>query len=343
MKIINKLAVFGVVLLLIGCSKPVLEDRLADKSIFRGVAFVGMTVSDAQSAKAFYDYVFGLAEDTSSSEIPNGLLPAGAENGSTYTSAVLRSTNAQLMLFDFPERDGRENAVAVQGPGIAHVCYQMDKRLAAYQKALEKGATHIGDIDMVKLSPMKPVEYAYVHDHDGIMFEVEHVDMEKLGDEVRPSVDRRIRHVSFATSDIDRLVGFYAKFMGVKKPRRADKLSSSKVDKVSGLPDSELSMGWIQVGNLELEFVQYHSHPVDPRKEPRSIDSLGYNMIVLDVADVSRATELLLAAGGTLLPTGEGRDSEAIVFGRDIDGNLLGMANFPENSRFSADSFEYQY
>jgi len=196
---------------------------------------------------------------------------------------------------------------------------------------------------MVQLNASNPVEYAYIRDPDEIMVEVEHVDIAALGLPVPPSHTHRIRHVSLGTPNMGRAVKFYSKLLEEPKPRRAGRLFSfgnETVDRVSGLPGTKLKMSWFQLRNLELEIIQYTSHPTDTPDVPRPIDALGYNMIVFDVSDIEAAREKLISAGGTVESDVAPMDGGQILFGRDPDGNLLGFQTVPDDALVSSQNFE---
>lgn len=336
--------VIGIVLTLIvvGCGRPPVEKRLADTDLFHGVSLVGMTVSKLEDSEAFYRNSFGL-QDTALNDLDFSSLLTGL-SATTAPSAprtkVLRTTNFQMLMMEF---DGPATgaAVPVNGPGIAHMCYQADKTIDTYQKFLDNGARHIGDQAMQSLSILSPVEYAYAHDPDGLIMEIEHVNFTWVPDSVTGGFDRRIRHVSYGTPDVGRLIDFYAAFFDVEKARRSDVIGSETMDKVSGLQGSKLEFAWVHVGNMELEFIQYHSHPVQSPAQARSLQMLGYNMILLDVADVDQAAKRLLAAGGSLLDTVSSIDGYPVSWGRDVDGNLIGLFSPAAGSPLSARSFDF--
>jgi catechol 2,3-dioxygenase-like lactoylglutathione lyase family enzyme len=232
--------------------------------------------------------------------------------------------------------------VPVNGLGIAHVCYQANDKTRAYQKFLDSGSSTIGNPDMVRLNPKSPVEYAYVRDNDGIMLEIEHVDVSKLQLPEPPKNNYRIRHVSLATSDMNRIVKFYSVLLEEPNPRRAGKyfgLSSDKLDQVSGLPKSKIKMSWFQVRNLELEIIEYLSHPPEVPAEPRPLNALGYNMIVFDVKDIDKARTLFELAGGKIVGDIEPILGGNIIFGRDPDGNLIGLQKVAATSVVSSKNF----
>ncbi|MEL6686345.1 MAG: VOC family protein [Pseudomonadota bacterium] len=310
------------------CSGGSPEQYALKSTLFEGVNYVGISVSDMDAAIAFYQKPADLQ-----------LVDDGIEDG--VETQILRSVNAQIRLMKFPEPT--DVAVTpVQGPGIAHLCVQAAKSTDAYGKFLDNGGTIIGDPEMVTLNPRNPVQYAYVEDSDGNIVEVEHVDVAALELPAPPKNAHRIRHVALATPDIERLTDFYSELLDEPSPRRIGRLrpfGGENIDKVSGLPGSELKMSWFQIRNLELEIAQYFSHPTELPNPPRSVDSIGFNMIVFDVNDLAAAEAKFVAAGGTLETLDPSLDDDTIFFGRDPDGNLLGFQDVSDASVFSSQNF----
>lgn len=341
---------FGLTLALSACgllSGPP-EQELDD--LFIGVHYVGVTVPDIEASASFYEAAFDVermgSDDLSFNDIPATLRPDSAEG---LNSLLLRSANAQIRLMSFngegytPPAD--QTAVPVQGPGIMHVCFQAIKEISAYARALAAGASTIGNPDPVTLSSRNPVKYGYIKDPNGIVTEVEEVDISKLDLPAPPKNSIRMRHFAFATPDIDQMVDFWSALLGGQEPRRIGNwfsLSGDKLDAVSGLPDSEIEMAWFQVKNLEIEIAQYHSHKTELPNSPRPLDAPGYNLIVFDVSNLEAARERLLEAGGTIVAESNSLDGEPIIFGRDPDGNLIGLQALPESSIYSAKNFADQ-
>lgn len=298
-----------------------------EPSGFVGVSYVGVSVSSLQSAVDFHTGAtdLRLVEEGVLAGSP-GLNQIAGHEVSAQTQ-MLQSSNAQLKFMEFTHDAARPkmSGVPVNGPGLAHICWQVDKKTETYQKYLQNGLRVIGSPEMVKLNPFRPVEYAYGYDQDDMIVELEHVDMDKVDLEDRPNYSYRIRHISIATPNIDKLVGFYSRLLNTSKPRRVNNIGSSKAELVSGLKDTELSMAWFQVGNLELELIQYHSHPTQLPASPRPVDATGYNMIVFDVENLSDARQKVIDAGGSIETEAEETPSGMMLFARDTDGNLLGL------------------
>lgn len=339
--------ILGVTALLSACGGTPPNAKIPTDSVIKGVNYIGAAVSDLERTASFYNGSVDLqsVDDRVISENPLFDTLAG-RTGVTVETRLMRSVNAQVRFMNFASPSNQAQAAAqmdVQGPGIAHVCYQVDEKTQAYQKFLAGGARHIGDREMVHLSPDNPVRYAYSRDADGLIAEIEHVDLTKLDRPGGSSNQYRIRHVSLATPDIDRAVEFYEQFLDQPSPRRAGrllKISGENVDKVSGLEGSELEMAWFQIRNLELEIIQYHSHPTEIPEKPRPVDAIGYNMIVFDVADMDAARKRLVDAGGTVVTEPGPMDGGQIMYGRDPDGNLIGLQVAATDSVYSSQNFK---
>lgn len=123
---------------------------------------------------------------------------------------------------------------------------------------------------------------------------------------------------------------------GAPRERRFN-LVNKTLDTTSNLDDVKLNVAWYQIGNLELEVWQYLNPPPKPPTAPRPLEALGYNMIVLEVSDIDAASKRLVAAGGKMESKAPApMDGGRIAFGRDPDGNLLGLFAVPTTSPLSA-------
>lgn len=338
------LSIAATLYILTGCS-PAPQTPLSSASVIKGVNYIGVTVTDLDRATDFYTEMMDLELVGSDPFIPAPSMSALVGSDQTRAQTrMLRSVNAQFRLMQFDQAAGITPAPAppVQGPGIAHLCFQVAQSTNMYQRALDSGATPIGAPELVQLIGRNPVYYGYAHDQDGILFEIEEVDKEKLPEDRRPPNDYRIRHVSLATGDMDRLISFYSSLLDTPNPRQvggSNGVSGERFDKVSGLTNSSIRMTWFQVRNLELEIFEYVSHPPQANDTPRTLTDVGYNMIVFDVADLDAARTKFLSAGGTLELESEQLDGAPAFFGRDPDGNILAFQAAEASSGVSSQNF----
>lgn len=323
------------------------ESTRPTDALVQGVNYVGVSVGNLDASTEFFATAVNL-QAVEAGELRQSLvLDALADRpGVRAATSLMKSSNAQLRFMQFanPSRLAKQTKpMDVQGPGIAHVCFQVAKKTKAYDRFLSLGAAPIGVRDMVRLNVRNPVEYAYARDLDSIIFEVEHVDVEALDLDVPPKNDYRIRHVSLATPDMNRAVKFYSVLLQDDKPRRLGRLfglSGEGLDQVSGLDGAEIEMAWFQVRNLELEIIQYLSHPTQTSSAPRPVDALGYNMIVFEVTDLGAVRQKLVAAGGVVVSEALPMDGGLSLFGRDPDGNLLGFQQLAPSSTLSSQNFK---
>lgn len=343
-----KSALFAACLVMLNACAPQTSE-LPEDSVIKGVGWVGATVSDLGRTTKLYEDAIGLEQVDDQAITQNALLDKliGRE-GVEVQTRMMRSVNMQMRFMSFASPSAQAQAttpVPVQGPGFMHMCYQVDQRTQTYEKFLEGGATFLGKKEMQQLNPNNPVYYSYSTDFDGLIAEIEHVDVAALDLPEPPKNDRRIRHLALATPDLERLTDFYSVLLGQPEFRRLGnwsflRLEGEKLDAVAGLDGIVGESAFFQIRNLELEIFKFHSHPTELPEKPRPIDALGYNMMVLDVSDLDAARALLIEAGGTIVTERAPFDGGEIIFGRDPDGNLIGLQTAPTDALVSSRNFK---
>jgi catechol 2,3-dioxygenase-like lactoylglutathione lyase family enzyme len=163
------------------------------------------------------------------------------------------------------------------------------------------------------------VYYAYARDHDGIMYETEHLDHAPFEGPIWFS------HVALVSPDLDRLVEFYSLLFDAEPNRRTNRASGPRFDEVAGYDDVMIRAAWFDIGNMILEMWQF-VNPVTPEPEkPPSIEDLGYNKVAFEVSDLYKEYERLTALGVAFLssPTMSVDGWEVCL--RDPDGNLISL------------------
>ena len=173
------------------------------RSSFIGIHHVGMSVSDLQASIEFYTEALGISLQavTEKMQHDNGNLGFSAPSN----SAVLAFPNGYLKLSEYDRSDLPPSAVLpVKGPGITHVCYQSPTSEDIYQRLMDGGATPVSRGQQPVHLLGQGVYYAYARDHDGIMYETEHLDHAPFEGPIWFS------HVALVSPDLDRLVEFYS-------------------------------------------------------------------------------------------------------------------------------------
>lgn len=342
----TKLAILALLLTTAACGQSGAPKLEKPDSVIQGVDYIGMAVDDLDAAEAYYARGFATAVvDASPLPAGNALAQLHPEGGAAAQTRTLRRNNAQIRLIAFDARSAagsKLRGVPVQGPGIVHMCFQVAQQTDAYRRLLAAGGAPVGKRGLVQLNERNPVYYGYVRDPKAVITEIEQVDLAKLDRPRKSSALYRVRHVSMATSNLRPMIAFYSAFLGGQDPRHVGKwinVSGDRVDRVSGLSGSKIEMAWFQLRNLEIEIFQYHSHPVQRPSAARPLDAPGYNMIVFDVSDIAKARRRLQEAGGTIVTVPGTLDGGQVVFGRDPDGNLIGLQELPASSVLSAKNF----
>jgi catechol 2,3-dioxygenase-like lactoylglutathione lyase family enzyme len=312
---------------------PSLSSDADPATLVRGIAYIGQSVSDLEATTRYYTSTGGLSVVAEGGFLGGRQLARIEGMSAPLRSRLIRGASGQIRIMEFqmPSRAAREaGVVPVQGPGITHVCHQSHHDKGLWKRFVDAGARPVSRTgDLVQLRADVPVLYGYARDADGTMLEVEQILAEGL------EWSYRMRHVAICVRDIDRTVAFYTALLGRSPRERRSNLMNPTLDTTADLDNVKLDVAWYNLVNLELEIWEYISHPAATPAAPRPLAALGYNMIVFDVANAGRAAERLVAAGGTLVSGAATIDAGVMAFGRDPDGNLLGLLEVDAGSAYS--------
>jgi catechol 2,3-dioxygenase-like lactoylglutathione lyase family enzyme len=307
-----------------------------DVSTVKGINHVGLSVHDLDRAVSFYTSVMPL-ELADRCMVGGGPGSLGIDSMSTepLDVALLRGPNAYLELLEVaPAQSGETTPLAVEGPGLTHVCFQSPEHAQLYSRFIEQGATAVSSDDApIDLNGVG-VRYGYARDIDGIMFEVEQLDEPRFGDPIW------IAHVALVSPDIDRLVDFYQDVLGVAPYGRVNKVTGPRVDQVTGLDGARIRAAWFNAGNMVLELWEYIVPATPEPTEPRAFAAPGYNRFVFEVADFDREVERLSGHGVEFVTEPAEVDGSREIYAKDPDGNLFGLLQLPVDSDMSLDRLE---
>ena len=123
------LAGLMITLLLSACSRTV-PVSFDENSLFQGINFVGVSVSDLDEASARYSNATALVAVKDMSLAKDAVITQLDTTSGDISARLMRGTNAQLLFMHFETGERAEpSPVPVQGPGIAHVAFQVNKTL----------------------------------------------------------------------------------------------------------------------------------------------------------------------------------------------------------------------
>ncbi len=254
-----------------------------------------------------------------------------AENTS-LRCAILQAPNMRLELVEFEENIGRSTSrMPVQGPGMTHTCYQTPSSHSGYDKFVHAGAAILSTGDEPVDLGGYGVTYAYAHDPEGNMLEMEQLDpavLERMGYFNSPVLNGEkmwLSQIALVSHDLDRLMRFYADLFGIAPSRQAEIKGNKRADAIAGLEDAHILGGWFQLNDKSkvLELWQYKSPQSAPMTDQRHPRSLGYSF-VLEVTDIERAcAHLNRVEGAHVLSDPVEFGTHRAVYCKDIDGNVF--------------------
>lgn len=293
---------------------------LADNRI-KGVRFIGKTVSDIDQTVAFYQKAvpFELVKRyrVPVSEMFHAKM-VSKDHGEVEV-ALIRTATVFVKLIDFdPDVTEKPYMKPVFGPGYTHICFQSpatDPALSKFDKTGLKMVSLNAPVDLGGYG----VTYAYGRDPDGTIIENETIDRPRRDDKAW------ITHIGAATSDMDRTVEFYTKFVGYGPRRRGEYSNFKKIANIGGLDDVILRSGWFLLRNFELEFWEYIEPKTPVRDAPAKVDQIGYNMTAFEVTDADAERARLEKLGIKTVGSVKMSQGWKIYYLHDPDGNVISI------------------
>lgn len=289
-----------------------------------GLHHIGVSVQNLDRASAFYREAlgfeevvrFGLRDDPAGRAMLQ--LPVIAGN-----AAMLRAPNMVVEAFEFAGAKRRLEDRPVNEPGITHFCMQAPTMAQVAARMKAAGATFSSEPTDLGAD----ILYAYPRDPDGNVIELE--SLPAMGE----TAPLWAAHISITTPDIDRAVEFYERLTGAAGRRSARLGPNPKIDRLTCLSGAEVTGAWLPVGNLQLEFWQYHRPAARNVDTDRAISDPGYSHFAFEVDDLpgdrARAEQLGMRFQGEPISMG----GISATYGRDPDGIVVEFIQFREPDR----------
>lgn len=252
--------------------------------------------------------------------------------GVSLKRAILRAPNMLLELMEFEENRNRDvSKMPIHGPGMTHTCYQSPATQSGYEKFRSAGADILTTGDSAVDLGGYGVTYAYAHDPDGNMLEMEQLDppvLEHIGYHHSPTLSNQsmwITQVCLVSPDIERLLAFYAEVLGVSPSRRVEVKNNSKAAQIGGVEAVHILGGWFRLDEHAkvVELWQY----LDPKTPEPQLDraprALGYSYS-FEVDDIEGEYQRMQSIEGlNFFSKPIEFDDFLGVYGRDVDGNVF--------------------
>ena len=264
-----------------------------------GLHHVALTVCDVAAAERFYSEGAGYQPWPQAHALG---LPNGAR--------ALCTANAGLWLL--PAAAG---AALVRRPvneaGIAHLCLQTPDIGLVIGRFKTLGASlHSEPIDLGT-----GFLYCYARDPEANVIEVEGV--APVWTETRPW----LAHANIVSHDLTRLTDFYSRWLGIEAVRSPRLRDDVRISTIADLPDVQLRAAWLNLGNAQIEIMQYLQPATGIETGRREAGTPGFAHLGFEVRDLAAAGAHLQACGGRLDAAPATGAWQAM--GHDPDGNRL--------------------
>ncbi len=299
-----------------------------------GINHIGLSVKDLDAMLGFYRQATGFElvsrEQVANNDAADTLY---GHKGLVYERAVIKAPNMMFELIEFTHNhDAVINDMPAQGPGMTHTCFQSPEADPGYTKFMQAGAKPLsrgdGPVDLGGYG----VTYAYAHDPEGNMFEMEQLDGEILSragyDSTWQEDGERLwmSQVGIATHNIERLMKYYQSILGFKPYRVREVGNNPRIDAIANIDDLHLIGGWFKMNHTSkvMEFWQYLNPATPVLEGPRKVTDLGYSFSI-EVGDLESEYNRLKQLGVAFVSEPVELSGYLQVYANDIDGNVFAL------------------
>ncbi len=298
-----------------------------------GFNHIGLVVKDLDKMLDFYQRATNFElisrEKISGKEAANKLF---ANDSIRYEVATLKSPNFLLELTQFDnQKDTIIEKMPPYGPGMTHTCYQTATVNSGYNKFVKAGVDMLSRGDEPIDLGGYGVTYAYAHDPEGNMMELEQMSdfviWLKIDKDFSEKHKMWMTQVAIMTPDIERLAAFYEKVYEIEPYRFNDYDASETGAKVINLDGVNMRGAWFMLDGKEkkMELFQYKgAHPTPNTIYKRSPTELGYSFSI-EVLDIQKEYQRLKGKGVEFLSEPQQLGKFWMVYANDVDGNVFSL------------------
>lgn len=312
-----------------------------------GINSISIVVNDLEKMTSFYRSATGfeiLKREKKGGEAVDKLF---GSKGSSYESVTFQANTLLFELIQFDKQlEEPIKKMYPKGPGMTHTCFQSPTWDSGYHRFKQQGATvHSRGDSPVDLGGYG-VWYAYAHDPEGNMFELEVLDTTSLN---RDGYDENwinekdmwMTQVALISPDLDRIVNYYQRILEFGPQREREIANNDKMDDIMNADNVKVKASWIVIdGHRKMMELMEFVNPVSPKltgKKP--INSTGYSFS-FEVGNLKMEYERLKAIGVDFISEPQLVGEFWIVYAHDIDGNLFSLRQVQDpNSKYSLKNF----
>lgn len=307
------------------------EARISDSpTSIIGFNHIGLSVQDLPAMVAFYQDATGfeLVKREKVSQQKNADLLLGIENVA-YETVVFKAPGMFLELTAYEHQKNAEpRKMPPEGPGMTHTCFQSPSWNPGYDKFVQAGVSMLsrgeGPVDLGGYG----VTYAYAHDPEGNMLELEQLSKDRLGlDSVWVEQHPMwMTQVALMSPDVDRLAGFYQTVLDMLPNRKGSFNGNPRLDDIVDVDSVALHATWFKMDGPHkmLELMQYE-HPLTPAsRSPRHPTDLGYTFS-FEVEDIQQEYQRLKKLGVAFVSEPQILGAFWMVYAHDLDGNVFSL------------------
>ncbi len=295
-----------------------------------GFNHIGLSVQNLPEMVKFYQEATGfeIVKREKVERSINASLLLGMDTLS-YETVTFKAPN---MLLELTQYSNQQNAqitkMPPQGPGMTHTCYQSPSWASGYDKFKNSGAEVLSRGETPVDLGGYGITYAYAHDPEGNMFEMEQLTKARL-DEYGvhvPDNPMWMTQVALISPDIKNLANFYRKILEMNPNREVVISDNPRLDDIAGMDGVVLFASWFKMdgpGKM-IELMQYKNPRTPTVVSKRNPTDLGYSYS-FEVGDIQKEYERMKGLGVDFISAPEIWGEFWMVFANDPDGNVFSL------------------
>ncbi len=295
-----------------------------------GFNHIGLSVQHLDEMVAFYQEATGFEMIKREKVSKNG--NASALMGLEDVSFERVTFKAPGMLLELTEYTNQQEAqfheMPPQGPGMTHTCFQSPLWDSGYDKFVQAGVSVLSRGEQPVDLGGYGVTYAYAHDPEGNMLELEQLSEDRLGLDKEWLKDNPMwmTQVALISPDLGKMTDFYRKVLGIAPNNEGIYADNPRLDDIVDVDGVALKATWFKMDGQHkmLELMQYQ-HPETPapgaQKHPTD---LGYTFS-FEVEDIQQEYSRMKKLGVDFVSAPKVLGEFWTVYAHDPDGNVFSL------------------